>query len=165
MHLGVGTRPKVLLIAALIASGIVTPVTAQSSFVADMLRAITANIEVENSATAQSALCHGFVDTVTYNIAYVVTAKHCVEDLNSKKLTSTTVDPTLTISVTYSNGGFGTQRRWFWNNDNDAFVLAASFGVDHRLSRANVLSAEHTLYLLGKGFQCCLSSQRAVDHL
>jgi len=127
MRLGTGTRQKVLWTAILIALGIASPVTAQSSFVADMLRAITAHIEIENSATGQSALCHGFVDTVRYNVAYLVTAKHCVEDLNSTKLSPTTVDPSLTVSVTYSNGTAGTLRRLFWNTGLDALVVAAAF--------------------------------------
>lgn len=124
----VARRTLVVLVSlGTIATG-ASHVTAQSSSVADLLRAITTSIRVENSTTAESALCHGFVGTVRRDIAYVATAKHCIEKVNSvKPLSPTNVDGTLTVTVEYASGQTGTSRRFFWDGNHDDVIVAATF--------------------------------------
>lgn len=104
------------------------PTAAQpSAAVADLLRAITVRLDIESRETGRAGLCHGFVDVVRYDVAYIVTAKHCVEEINSARLSPTTVDRTLAVSVVYSNGGTGSNRNLFWDNNHDDLVVAATF--------------------------------------
>jgi hypothetical protein len=158
-------RHKIIWLGILAAVATPLPTAAQSSAVADLLRAITVRIEVENATTGQAGLCHGFVDVVRYDIAYVVTAKHCVEELNSAKLAPTTLDPTLTVGLAYANGATG-------RADVSSGTITMMISLSHRLLTAgrylcpaNVRTAEPTRGLLGgSGFQCSPFFQLVVDH-
>jgi hypothetical protein len=72
-----------LITSALIAIVGVRPIWAQSAATAaaeDLLQSIVARITVHTSTGA--GLCHGFVSTVRGDVAYIVTAKHCVAELS-----------------------------------------------------------------------------------
>jgi hypothetical protein len=72
-----------LITSALIAIVGVRPIWAQSAATAaakDLLQSIVARITVHTSTGA--GLCHGFVSTVLVDVAYIVTAKHCVDSLS-----------------------------------------------------------------------------------
>lgn len=99
------------------------PLPAQSPYVADLLHAITVQVTAV-SPRGSSVLCHGFVEAVHRGIAYVVTARHCVETSNGTALTPTT---TPAVTVTYVGGGRGEGRWLFWTSAHDLLVVAASF--------------------------------------
>ncbi|HET7264700.1 MAG TPA: hypothetical protein VFL28_08520, partial [bacterium] len=64
-----------------------TSVQAQTEpFGTAVLRAVTVTIISRNYATRQGGICHGAVYTVINSVAYVTTAKHCVETLSSAPL-------------------------------------------------------------------------------
>jgi Trypsin-like peptidase domain len=118
----------------LIIASLLVPLSAaaqSSAQVSDLLRQITVRIHVEDVATGSGGLCHGFVSSVRYEVAYVVTAKHCVEDLAGRPLTEGTSLRELNLSVTveYANETRGTVRHITWSKSQDALVLVTSFGA------------------------------------
>lgn len=115
---------RLCLVSLLLLAG---PVSAQSPFVAGLLEAITVRVSVENPARNEAMLCHGFVETVQRETAYIATAKHCVERPNFSPLTPATVDPGLVATVTYPEGSRGRVRQLVWDPAQDVVVLAASF--------------------------------------
>src|SRR5205807_5875457 len=53
---------------------------------ATVLKAVTVKIVSANYRTLQAGVCHGAVYATVNSIAYVITAKHCVETLSSTPL-------------------------------------------------------------------------------
>ncbi len=132
-----------------------TPVVAQPSFVSALLQAITVRIIVTNTVTGQQALCHGYVHSVRHDVAYVVTAGHCIEDLaplspqlpagfipdageytidlpSTRSYTSPLPLPyrslnDLSIAVRYADGTTGTLMRGYHSWSEDVYVIAASW--------------------------------------
>jgi hypothetical protein len=95
----------------LISAAVPQPIQAQPPWAVSMLRAIAARITVR--APAGTALCHGLVGTTRYGIAYVVTAKHCVNDLSPAAFDYHPYGPRLTgvtITVEFADGEIGTFR-------------------------------------------------------
>ncbi|HLJ62215.1 MAG TPA: trypsin-like peptidase domain-containing protein [bacterium] len=117
------------LIVAVICLVAGSPVLAQSTPAADLLRGITAEIHVENASRGQQGLCQGFVAGVSDNAAYVVTAKHCIDDLASTPISSATSMDQLgvTIQVAYANGTDGDVERLAGADTSDVVVLLVSY--------------------------------------
>jgi hypothetical protein len=103
-------------------------VAAQSAATAaaeDLLQSIVAGITVRTPLG--EGLCHGFVATVRNDVAYIVTAKHCVESLSPATVQRKWRDPDLAITIAYAKGGTGIYRQVFWHIAQDDLVIAASF--------------------------------------
>jgi hypothetical protein len=117
------------LIVAVICLVAGSPVSAQSTPAADLLRAITVEVHVENASRGQQGLCQGFVAGVSDAAAYVVTAKHCVDDLASTRISSATSMDQLgvAIQVTYANGTSGDVERLAGADTSDVVVLLVSY--------------------------------------
>ncbi len=96
---------------------------------ADFLRRITTRIVVSNTATGQRELCHGFVQVVRGEVAFVATAKHCIEELVNGSLGAgvSLRDLGLSVRIEYSNGTTGAVRYVAWNRGQDVIVLVSSF--------------------------------------
>jgi hypothetical protein len=117
----------VVAVTILLASwpGSVAAQSAATAAAEDLLQSIVARITVRSPLGA--GLCHGFVATVRDDVAYIVTAKHCVEDLSPATIQRKWRDPDLAITIAYANGGTGIYRQVFWQIAQDDLVIAASF--------------------------------------
>jgi outer membrane protein assembly factor BamE (lipoprotein component of BamABCDE complex) len=129
------------------------PLGAQPSVqVADLLRGITARIHVADVATGKGGLCHGFVSSVRSQVAFVATAKHCIEELTGRPLLQGTSLRELNLSATveYANGATGTVRYIAWSRNQDALVLVTSF-TNRPTSYAGLCSGCRNYRSLGAG--------------
>jgi hypothetical protein len=119
-------KKTVSVLLALCSSGLIALVLARPAVAQpsprEILHAIVVRITVRNATT--TGICHGYVGTVRYDVAYVVTAKHCVEILSP--LTEQP-GPALTVTITYPNGGTGWPRFFYWDRVSDIMVMAATF--------------------------------------
>ena len=125
----VGQWLALWLLAAITVLG-VRPSWAQSAPTAateDLLQSIIVRIQVRTPLG--TGLCHGFVADVRGNVAYIVTAKHCVADLSPATIQRQAIAPDLAITIAYANGGTGTgtTRGIYWHPAQDDLVIAASF--------------------------------------
>ncbi|HYM70174.1 MAG TPA: trypsin-like peptidase domain-containing protein [bacterium] len=105
------------------------PALAQSTRAADLLRAITVEVHVENASRGQQGLCQGFVAGVSDAAAYVVTAKHCIDDLASTRISAARSMDQLgvAIQVAYANGTSGDVERLAGADTSDVVVLLVSY--------------------------------------
>jgi hypothetical protein len=106
----------------------VYPADAQSAATAaaeGLLQSIVVRIHIRTPLG--QGLCHGFVAEVRGDVAYIVTAKHCVENLSPDAVVTGGRDPNLAITIAYANEGTGIYRRLFWHTGRDDLVIAASF--------------------------------------
>ena len=106
-----------------------SPAVAQTAQPADLLRAMTVQIHVVNSTLAREGLCQGFVAGATGGAAYVVTAKHCIDDLASTPISAAASLDQLgvTIDITYANGTTGDVDQLAGADTSDVVVLLASY--------------------------------------
>jgi len=103
------------------------PAAAQSPQAVSLLQAITVEIDVENPATGQGDLCHGFVAGVSNGDAYVVTAKHCLSELVTDPSSPAASTPSgLAIDVKFPDGTRGRVHGVAWGASSDAAVLVTS---------------------------------------
>ena len=69
--------------------------------------------------------------TVRGSVAFVATAKHCVERVSTAVFGPARDDPSLSAAVTYANGDTGTlqpiRHRFFWHTNRDDVVIAMTF--------------------------------------
>lgn len=126
------TMTQLGLAIALVLFTSLTPISAQQSSASDLLQAITTRLTVTNTVTQQEFLCHGFVDVTRYDIAYVVTAKHCLQEPAQETL-SAPPSPggsiPISVSIQYSNGETGTGRRFVfaWGGSDGPAVVGGTF--------------------------------------
>jgi hypothetical protein len=90
----------------------------------ELLQSIITRITVRNATTV--GLCLGFVSTVRADVAYVVTAKHCIQEM-SPLVVGVSPDPDLIVTINYANGGTGSGRFLYWHPTDDVLVIVASF--------------------------------------
>ncbi len=126
------------LIVALICLIAGPPAGAQPAQPADLLRAITVGIHVNNPSRGREGLCQGFVAGVGGDAAYVVTAKHCIDDLASTSISAAASLDQLgvTIEVAYANGTRGGVNQLAGADTSDVVVLLASY-VDRPVAFAD----------------------------
>jgi len=103
-----------------------TPAHAQSeSLGAQVLEAVTVTITSTNYRSFKGGTCHGATYAVTRSVAYVVTAKHCVETFSSVPLEPGIQwrDVRELVTVRFANGETGRVTGIFWPQNYDALVM------------------------------------------
>jgi hypothetical protein len=117
------------LVAALICLVAGTPAAAQRPEPADLLKAMTVQIRVDNVSRHREALCQGFVAGVGGDAAFVVTAKHCIDDLATTPIAQAqSLDQLgVTIDVTYAGGTSGDVIQLAGAENSDVVVLRVAY--------------------------------------
>jgi len=133
----VGAMPvRAAIIVGLLLMVGITPAQAQNDPPgAAVLKAVTVTITSVNYRTHQAGICHGSVYAVVRSVAYVVTAKHCVEAMSSSPLEPGIQwrDIREVVTVRFPNGAVGRVAGIFWPQNYDALVMKTRFaGVSRR---------------------------------
>jgi S1-C subfamily serine protease len=98
---------------------------------ATVLRAVTVTLRAASLATMQGGMCHGFLYAIAGRIAYVVTAKHCVEEPSQTRLFSGMQwrDLKESISISFANHSAALANGVYWATNYDVVVLRATVGL------------------------------------
>ena len=98
---------------------------------ATVLRAVTVTLRAASLATMRGGLCHGFLYAIAGQTAYVVTAKHCVEEPSQTHLVPGMQwrDLKESISVNFANHSAALAHGVYWATYYDVVVLKATVGL------------------------------------